>query len=444
MLTDLPRFINQYRPVCDSNVINPCIDDLRRMGHQRNQLFDYLCDLKKNNTTEVFSLQSISPKIRITTKFKPEEANVWQSNTFNVSPGTLPSVDQIYPTTRRPHRRELSSESEDTVNLWFQNSKIEIGPMCPESLIPKVKRLLYTYRDLNAVEISDVTPTDIFTHRVRLVPGTKPFRARIRKRWTSNEQFWINKTVSEGLKCGLFERTIEANGKFSDWNANPRPAEKSGTSGPNPELRFAVDYSHIEEQMPGCSLSLTEEVHDYLSFPGHKVFCQFDLKHAYWAFPLHPDDRYIFAFFIPNVGQLQPCAMPQGTKSACFSMNEGMLRLWGEIPPLPKEIQPDNSDGSEPSLLGPGKNGEPAIIAFYMDDSFHGSDSAEKTFEILEYHILPRLAWSRFKLSFKKLKLFMDEITALGMIHKIGGISTTKYDRTDKIKSFPIPQDVTA
>ncbi|KAI0999205.1 hypothetical protein K3495_g8993 [Podosphaera aphanis] len=262
---------------------------------------------------------------------------MWHSNTFHVSPDNQKTVDQLYPTTRRPKRCEISRESDDIIERWFDDSKIEIGPL------------------------------------VRLVPGTKPYKARTRRRWTPNEQYWIDKTVSEGLKCGLFERTIEANGKFSDWNANQWPAEKSGTSGPNSELRFAVDYSHIEEQMPGCFLSLTEEVHDYLSFPHHKVFCQFDLKHVYWAFPLHPDDRHILAFFIPDVGQLQPCAMPQGTQSACYSMNEGMLRLWGGIPPLPKEMQTGGNDGSKPSLLEPGISGYPTIMSFYMDDLFHSS-----------------------------------------------------------------------
>lgn len=416
------------------------------MGHQRNQLIKYLSNLKYNsaNKSMNFSLRSSTPRLPCTAKFSSERPAMWDSNSYQVSLENRKSVDQLYPTTRRPIRRELSCESEDLIERWFDNSKIKIGPMCPDSLLLRVKRLLYTYRDLNAVEISDVTLTDIFVHRVRLVPGTKPYKARTRKRWTPNEQYWIDKTVSEGLKCGLFERTVEANGKFSDWNANPRPAEKSGASGPNPELCFAVDYSHIEEQMPGCYLSLTEKVHDYLSFPCHKVFCQFDLKHAYWAFPLHPDDRHIFASSIPNVGQLQPCVMPQGTQSACFSMNEGMLRLWGEIPPLPMDMQSGDHDGSEPSLLEPEINGEPAMVSFYMDDSFHGIESAEKTYVALHDHVLPRLAWSKFKLSFKKLKLFMREISALEMIHKVGVISTTRYDRTEKIKSFPVPQDVTA
>ncbi|RKF71568.1 hypothetical protein GcM1_250004 [Golovinomyces cichoracearum] len=61
-------------------------------------------------------------------------------------------------------------------------------------------------------------------------------------------------SINKGLKCGLFERTIEANGKFSDWNANPRPAEKSGTSGPNPELRFAYFANLISSTPTGPSL----------------------------------------------------------------------------------------------------------------------------------------------------------------------------------------------
>ncbi|KAI1003607.1 hypothetical protein K3495_g4597 [Podosphaera aphanis] len=97
---------------------------------------------------------------------------MWHSNTFHVSPDNQKTVDQLYPTTRRPKRREISRESGDIIERWFNDSKIEIGPLCPDTLLPRVKRLLDTYRDLNAVEISDVTPTDIFVHRVRLVPGT--------------------------------------------------------------------------------------------------------------------------------------------------------------------------------------------------------------------------------------------------------------------------------
>jgi hypothetical protein len=47
------------------------------------------------------------------------------------------------------------------------------------------------------------------------------------------------------------------------------------------------------------------------------------------------------------------------------------------------------------------------------------------------------------KLSFKKLQLFCDEICALGLIYKIGGIMLTKLEQADRIRHFPVPTNQT-
>jgi hypothetical protein len=43
------------------------------------------------------------------------------------------------------------------------------------------------------------------------------------------------------------------------------------------------------------------------------------------------------------------------------------------------------------------------------------------------------------KLLFKKLRLFYDEICALRLIHKIGGIMSTKPEQANRIRHFPVP-----
>jgi hypothetical protein len=47
------------------------------------------------------------------------------------------------------------------------------------------------------------------------------------------------------------------------------------------------------------------------------------------------------------------------------------------------------------------------------------------------------------KLSFKKLKLFMDRIIALGIVYKAGRVLQVKPDRAERIRNFPVPHNPT-
>jgi hypothetical protein len=234
----------------------------------------------------------------------------------------------------------------------------------------------------------------------------------------------------------MYERTTAANSALSDWNAEavvvPKPGEPEGG-----EMRITFNYSNVHEDMPGSCLQLASEVHDYLSDPRHGCFMQFDIKHAYWSIPVHPEDRYFFAFFADGIGQLQPTRMPQGSRSAGYSMNELMFIAFGYIPPLP------DGTGEEPSLLAALGLDMARPLMFYMDDLFNGGMDAERGIEFLRDHFLPRAEWSMMRLSFKKLRLFQEEIEALGIIHRIHGVIKHKESRTVKIKSFPVPLDPT-
>lgn len=94
----------------------------------------------------------------------------------------------------------------------------------------------------------------------------------------------------------------------------------------------------------------------------------------------------------------------------------------------------------EPSLLHPRNISEPVQCRFYMDDIVSGSSSFESAFHFLQHHFLPRILWAGLKLSFKKLKLFVPEIVALGIKHEVGGQLHVKPARIEKIASWPQPQ----
>ncbi|KAI0995068.1 hypothetical protein K3495_g13114 [Podosphaera aphanis] len=297
------------------------------------------------------------------------------------------------------------------------------------------------------MEIKDIPATDLFVHRARLEPGTKPHRERRIIQQTDRQKFWLQKTIEEGLESGMYERVPIKNGGFSDWSAGARVVEKPGSA---IDMRVTFNYHNVREEIPGTFMELMSEIHDYLSLPQHKCFLQMDIKHAYWSIPVHESDRYIYAFFIPGIGQFQPTRMPQGCGTSGFSMQELMQIVWGALPPVPRylvndenhPIQPEFSlDGSEPSLLRAQAETEAAKVRFYVDDIFAGCNSVPDAYVTLRDHLLPRLDWANLRLSFKKLKLFSTNITALGLVHKAGGIIEPKVGRADKIRQFPVPKN---
>lgn len=112
-------------------------------------------------------------------------------------------------------------------------------------------------------------------------------------------------------------------------------------------------------------------------------------------------------------------------------MTECVYRAFG---PLPPPID-------EPSLLHSGDPMNLPVLTFYMDDFFGGFDSFEELYEFLRTHFVPRIAWARLRLAFKKLRLCMDQLKALGIIHCVGGFIKILNSRIDKIARWPVPFD---
>ncbi|POS81945.1 hypothetical protein EPUL_005678, partial [Erysiphe pulchra] len=311
-----------------------------------------------------------------------------------------------YPTTRRPWRRPLSKASTIVTDEWFSKSQVEISPY-EKKIFDDTKRLLYTYRDLNAVEIKDIPATDLFLHGARLKTGVKPHCEK--------------RIIQQSDR--MYERVPIKNGKFSDWSAGARVVEKPGNA---LDMRITFNYHYVYEALPGTYMELISEIHYYLSLPQHQCFIKMDIKHAYWSIPVRECDRHIYAFFIPGIGQLQPTRMPQGCGTSGFSLQELMQIVWGHIPSIPVHLRGDSNhpiqlqfsaDGSEPSLLRP-----------------------QSEFEAAKRdHLLPRIDLAEIRLSSKKLKLYFNSITALGLVHTAGGIIKPKQSREEKIKALPVP-----
>ncbi|RKF56293.1 hypothetical protein OnM2_082046 [Erysiphe neolycopersici] len=105
-----------------------------------------------------------------------------------------------FPTTRRPKVQILSDVPLEEINDWFEKVGIKIGTAVgDENQRNMVKRLLFTYSDLNGVELEELVLTDLYVHRFRLKEGTKPFSKVKQKRWPPGKEFWLQKILNEGL-----------------------------------------------------------------------------------------------------------------------------------------------------------------------------------------------------------------------------------------------------
>ncbi|POS82096.1 hypothetical protein EPUL_006187, partial [Erysiphe pulchra] len=218
-------------------------------------------------------------------------SNYSQEFRSNINQGPKLLVD------RRPLKRTMSNAPQSQIDSWFLKSQIKLGPL-KQDQHDKITRLLYTYKDLNSTELAELPPTDLYIHRVRLKDGIKPWNRAKQRRWPQGKEFWLRRIINDGLKCGMYERTMEANGELSDWNAQANLVDKSDNPGEWDEPRLTFNYQNVVEDIPGFFVELSSTTHDYMGHPSHRLFHKLDFKHGYWAISVHPDDRKYFAFSI--------------------------------------------------------------------------------------------------------------------------------------------------
>ena len=80
-----------------------------------------------------------------------------------------------------------------------------------------------------------------------------------------------------------------------------------------------------------------------------------------------------------------------------------------------------------------------APTTFYMDDVFVIHVSFHDQWLFIRDHLLPRLSWARLRLTFKKVCIGFDEITAVGVVHRIHGRVAIKPERAAKLREWPVP-----
>lgn len=83
-------------------------------------------------------------------------------------------------TTWRPEEEEISTDSEDAINKWFETIKIQTGPIAnTPKWVAKAKQLFCTWKSCFAEKVCDAKATELVKHSVDLVPDARPVMGEV-------------------------------------------------------------------------------------------------------------------------------------------------------------------------------------------------------------------------------------------------------------------------
>ena len=147
---------------------------------------------------------------------------------------------------------------------------------------------------------------------------------------------------------GVFEFTVAKNKQLLNWNVKIIIIDKIDKVFIEHEPRIIFNYFNVKKIMPGSHLKLIFNIYDYLSDLKSKIYMQVDFKHVYYSIKIYLKNRYVFAFSILDLIQLQSIRLPQKSCSAIFIIIEYMkitLDLISEPFPESSLLYYDESDG---------------------------------------------------------------------------------------------------
>ena len=337
------------------------------------------------------------------------ESTVWTSETFSIQ--------------RRIKRRKIDvNQLSEFLKAWIEKKNITLSKAIPDDTWRlKYLRLMWTYKDIKAKKLKNISTTNFIVHRVTLKQKIKPFNVR-QHRLTTEKEWWLRQMIQKDLEANMYEKTIFVNERTSQWSAVFVFVKKSGFT----KSKLTFNYHFVYEKPSKSIIKLTDRMYKQLSISSHRTYFSTDMKHGYWEVLVHSEDRHYLIFHISKIGQLQFTRMPQKTKSFSFTYIELMNIILSSIfSPNPKS-----------SLMHNKHHNKSTNACFYIDDIFDDHVSIKKKYDFLKNHFLPRILWFMMKISLKKLKLNIIQIKTLNQIHRIDEVLNIKQKAIDIIQNW--------
>ena len=284
------------------------------------------------------------------------------------------------------------------VTLDLENS------ILTESQKQKFKKLISKYRDVFAVDDSELGRTHIYEHKLRLKPGIRPPRPRL---YRTNHQ--ERKIIKEQIDMMLENDII-------------RPAESPFSSPvllvPKPDgtSRFCSDLREMNKILEEDTypLPLISDVMDAVGSAKATVFSCLDLRSAFWQVPVHPDSQQ-YLTINTYLGKFCFKVLPFGLHSSPAAFQRVMNTILRGIV----------WDFAIP----------------FIDDIIVYSKDLESHFDHL-IQIFERLRSAGLKLKPTKCSFILKEVKYLGHIISKDGLQVDPK-KVSSIKDFETPNSVT-
>ena len=107
------------------------------------------------------------------------------------------------------------------VETWFVSSGIKIGTRLTVEEAQKVKRMLFTWKDIFEKNLLRIKQTDLIEHAIILTSDAQPIRARI-PLYTEEEIAFGQKLLPRMEEAGLIFRCDSAWGARTKFVLKPR------------------------------------------------------------------------------------------------------------------------------------------------------------------------------------------------------------------------------
>ena len=338
---------------------------------------------------------------------------------------------QLFPTTRRPEARKLSTESQEKIDEWVGNSGINVYKGLTVGERQEANRLLYTWRDVFESNLLHIQTTDLIEHGIDLKADAVPARSKI-PLYTEAELRFVNKLILAMEERGLILRCD------STWLARTKFPPKPNRPGKQ-EDNFRMVHNYIplnwhtlKSQYP-CA-NIKQIVHTVVK-NDKRCFFYTDATDSYWAIPLCKSDYTLTAFSTPK-GQYCYTVMGQGLKGAVHTYARFRDLVFCPIPEDNRD--PGNIRPSYPSLIG--DRGERAFDGI-MDDSYGSSQDFRSMFDFLHREFFPQCVFGPVYLKPVKSFFFFHSLEFVGLEGAGQGLRPSLQKR-NKILDWPTPQSI--
>jgi transposase InsO family protein len=290
--------------------------------------------------------------------------------------------------------------SQTTALAPIPRELIDINPNAPAAYVEKMLTLTGKYRDVFAVDITEIGKTDLTEVKINEVPGSRPVRDYRPYKVNEDHRRRIRGIVQQWCQLGLCRPS------HSPYGSRTLLVKKK-----NGDDRLVIDYRKLNKQtVPDYfPLPRLENILERLSKA--RVYSCLDFIMGYLQIPLCEESKHKTAFITPD-GKYEMEVMSFGGKNAPFEYQRTMHSVFQD-------------------LL--------EIILPYFDDVLCPTETFDENLEVLERTFIA-IRKSKMTLGIRKCTFGYEETTYLGLVFGQGTVKPNP-EKVQVIVNFPEPKN---